>query len=797
MQRFVISQMLLSLDRKLLRDLRALWGQAIAIALVIASGVATFVNSQNALRSLESTRAAFYERSRFAEVFAGAKRVPDSMKSRLEEIPGVAHVETRIVEGVNLDIPDLNEPALGQLISVPDTHPPLLNQLYLRRGRWLKPGADDEVLASEKFAAANELDIGDTIAAIINGRRKQLRIVGVVLSPEYVFQVKPGDIVPDPKHYGVMWMNEEALSMAFDMEGAFNDVAVELLHGANIDEVIFRMDELLDPYGGRGAFGRKDQISHMILEGDIRGLKTTGLIAPTIFLCVAAFLFNVVLTRTLALQREQIAALKAFGYTNFDIAWHYIKFVLVITLAGAVLGTVGGNLLAGFFTEMLARVYQYPEILIRVRWSIVALAISVAATAALLGASAAIWRAVRVPPAEAMRPEPPANFKPTLIEQLGLGRMLPNVARMVLRQLQRQRIKTCVSIFAVGLSVGIIVVGQFMQDAIDYVTDLQYNRVQLYDIQVNTVEPLSTDITHALASIPGVMHVEPMRSVPARVRYGPHYRRVAVQSLPTDVTLTQLMDRHRATWQPPPAGLVMSKILAEQLGAKVGDLVSIEVLEGKRPTLKLPVLALLDDIAGLNVYTSLDSMNRLLREAPRASGAYLRIDQNQQAEVYQELKEIPALAGVSVREYALQSFQDTIAQNMGTIKAINLTFAVIIALGVVYNGARIALSERSRELATLRVIGFTRHEISAILLGELGVITVLALPLGMGIGWSFAYLLSTYLANEEAFRFPFIIEKSTYGLAVSVVLTASVLSALLVRRKLDHLDLIAVLKSRE
>jgi putative ABC transport system permease protein len=316
-------------------------------------------------------------------------------------------------------------------------------------------------------------------------------------------------------------------------------------------------------------------------------------------------------------------------------------------------------------------------------------------------------------------------------------------------------------------------------------------------VQVNTVEPLSTDITYALKSIPGVLHVEPMRSVPARVRHGSRYRRVAVQSLPENVSLLQLIDRHHHSWQPPPSGLVVSTKLAKLLDAQVGDTLRIEVLEGKRPTLELPVLALLDDLAGLNVYMSLDEMNRLLRESPRASGAYLKIDPEKQDGIYRELKEIPALAGVSVKEYGLTSFKETIAQNLGTIKAINLSFAVIIALGVVYNGARIALSERSRELATLRVIGFTRREITAILLGELGVITVLALPLGLGIGWSFAYLLSTYLADEEAFRFPFVISNSTYGLAVSVVLAASVLSALLVRRKLDHLDLIAVLKSRE
>lgn len=785
-----------ALDRKLLRDIRSLWGQSLAIALVIASGVATLVNSQTMLRSLESTREAFYQRYRFADVFAQVKRAPDSLKDRIAQIPGVARVETRIVEGVNLDLPYVDEPALGQLISIPDTHDPLLNQLYLRRGRMLTPGRDNEILASEKFAQANQLQVGDTVVAVINGRRQALRMVGVVLSPEYVFQVKPGDIVPDAKHYGVFWMNHQALSMAFDMEGAFNDVSIELMRGASEEEVIFRLDELLDAYGGRGAYGRKDQLSHLLLESDIEGLKNMGLIAPTIFLTVAAFLLNVVLTRMLALQREQIAALKAFGYSNIVIAWHYLKFVLLITIVGSVLGTLGGAMIARQFTYMMAQVYQYPELFIRPRWEVIAMAVSVALLAAVAGAARAVARAVRVPPAEAMRPEPPASYKPTLVERLGIGRWLPTVARMVLRHVGRQRVKTAFSVLAVALSVGIVVVGNFIEDAVDYVLELQYFRMQRFDISVSTVEPLSTDIRYALKSIDGVQQVEPIRSIPARIRLEHRTRRVAILAMPTDTSLLQLVDKRGEVYPPPPWGLVVSAKLGRILGIQVGDRLTIEVLEGRRPTIEMPVIDLIEDVTGLNAYANLDQMNRILQESPRASGAYLRIDQAKRTEVYRALKETPALAGVSVKEHALASFRSTLAQNMLTMKMINLSFSIIIALGVVYNGARIALSERSRELATLRVIGFSRAEISAILLGELGVITLLALPLGMAIGTGMAWILAEFLDQEVA-RFPMIIEKSTYGLAVTVVLVASVLSALLVRRKLDHLDLIAVLKSRE
>ncbi len=786
----------LALDRKLFRDLAQLKGQSIAIALVIGAGVATFVNSQTMLRSLESTREAFYERYHFADVFASVKRAPNSLVERIREVPGVARVETRIVEGVTLDVPTLEAPAFGQLISLPDTRPPLLNQVFLRRGRMLEPGRDDEVLASEKFVEANRLDVGDSVVAIINGNRQELRIVGVVLAPEYVLQVKPGDVVPDPKHYAVLWMNHLALSRAYNMESAFNDLAIELLRGASEAEVIFRIDELIDPYGGRGAYGRKDQLSHLLLEGDIQGLKTTGLIPPVIFLSVAAFLLNVVLTRMLALQREQIAALKAFGYTNLDIGWHYMKFVLIVTLAGVSVGVLAGAIIARDFTAMIAAVYQYPELLFRVRWDVAALAAGAALVAAMLGAIGAVRKAVRLPPAEAMRPEPPASFRPTIVERLGIGHYLPNVARMVLRQLERQPIKTGLSIFAIGLSVGIVVVGSFMQDTIDTLMDVQFRRVQRYDMLVQAVEPLSSDIRYALESIDGVEYVETFRSVPARLRMAHRSRRVALQGLPLESDLYQLVDKQGAVRQPPVAGVVLSLKLAELLEVAVGDMVVAEVLEAKRPTLELPVVATIDDMQGLNAYMNFADLSRAMGEGPRASGAYLRIDPAARSRVYRELKEIPALAGVTVKDFAIESFESTIAQNLLKMRLFNLSFSIVIAVGVVYNSARIALSERSRELATLRVVGFTRSEISGILLGELGTMTLLAIPLGMGIGYGLAWTLVQFL-DQEVFRFPFAISARSFGLAVSVVLTAAIISSLLVRQRLDHLDLVSVLKSRE
>ncbi|HEX7010540.1 MAG TPA: hypothetical protein VF184_11190, partial [Phycisphaeraceae bacterium] len=295
------------LNRKLVRDLWQMRSQAAAIALVIACGIGAFVMSLSTLASLQLTQATYYEQFRFADVFASLKRAPQALERRIAQIPGVAQVQTRVVVDVNLDVEGLPEPAVGRLISIPDDEPPALNRLYLRRGRYPRPRAGHEALVGEAFAQAHGLELGDRVRAIINGRLDELILVGVALSPEYVLQMRQGQVLPDPQRFGVFWMRREALAAAYDMEGAFNDVTLALAPGASEAQVIERLDELIEPYGGIGSYGREDQLSHRYLSDEIKQLRAMGLIAPSIFLSVAAFLLNVVVSRLIGTQREQIA----------------------------------------------------------------------------------------------------------------------------------------------------------------------------------------------------------------------------------------------------------------------------------------------------------------------------------------------------------------------------------------------------------------------------------------------------------------------------------------------------------
>lgn len=793
LQRFRLS----ALDRKLVRDLWAARGQAVAIALVIASGIALFASLLSTFDSLDLTLSTYYDRTRFGDVFVSLKRAPLSLASQIAAVPGVAQVEPRVVVDVTLDVRGLSEPAIGRLISVPAVRRPILCDVVLRKGRYIEPGRPDEVMANETFANAHGLQPGDSIGAVINGRRRELLITGLVLSPEFIYPIRPGEMLPDEKHFGIFWMESRALSAAFDMEGAFNSAVLTLMRGASEPEVIARVDRLLEPnYGGLGAVPRSRQASHWYLSNELVQLRSSGAIVPAIFLAVAAFLLNVVLSRLVLVQRAQIAALKALGYSNRTVAWHYVKWSIIVASLGAVLGLLLGVYFGWAMTRMYTLFFHFPMLLYRLELLVVVESVAIAIVAAVAGASGAVRRAVALPPAEAMRPEAPTRFSETWVERAGLKRLLTQPARIIFRTLQRHPGRALLSIVGIALAASLLVVGNFSLDAVDVMMDLQFNVAQRFDVMVSTVEPSSAGALDELRKLPGVMDVEPFRAVPARLRFGHRSRHAAILGVAASARLNRVVDSSMRVVDLPRQGLVLSAKLAALLGATPGDVVTVEVLEGSRPVKAVPLTALVDEYLGTNAYMDLDGLHRLMGEGATLSGAYLQVDRSQVDTLYTQLKATPRVGGVLLKRAALESFQGTFQDMVAAMQAVFVMFAAVIAFGVVYNTARISLSERSRELATLRVIGFTRAEISYILLGELVLVSLVAIPFGLIAGRWFAALVAA--ANEsEMFRIPLVIAPRTYAYAAVVIIIATAISAMVVRRRLDHLDLVEVLKTRE
>ena len=788
-----------SLDKKLLRDVWKMKGQSLAIALVIASGVATFIMSLSTLHSLQQTQAAYYDNYRLGDVFASLKRAPESLKSRISKIPGVENVSTRVASEIRLEVTDFSEPITGRLTSIPDSpgsNGPLLNRLYLKEGRLVKEGASGEIVISKSFSEAHNLKPGDKLKATINGRQKRLTIVGVALSPEYIYQIKPGSMIPDFERYAIIWMGVTPMRAAFDMEGAFNDVVLSTAPGAGILEIVDRLDDILAPYGGFGSYGRKDQLSNRYLTEEFKQLSQMARIFPVIFLGVAAFLLNVVMTRLVSTQREQIGLLKAFGYRNIDIGLHFMKFVLMVMAVGLTGGIVAGIWLGKNLSHMYMVFYRFPFITYELRPEVIASAAFICFVAVLTGTLFAIRRASRMPPAEAMLPEPPVSYRETLVERLGLKNLFSQPGRMILRHIERRPVKSALSVIGIGFACAIMMMGTYFNGAVDMMVD-NFARSNREDITVTFTEPASVKALYELKNaLPGVEYAEPFRSVPVRLVYGHRSYRTGLEGLPASGELSLLLDEDMKQLTIPGDGIVLTDHLGKILGVSPGDTLTVETLEGDRRVREVMVSALISEFIGVSAYMEIRALNRFMGEGMVISGVNLAIDREYEGSINKRLNETPRVAGIDDKLVRIKNVYDTMGEQIFIFTFFIIILAGTIAFGVVYNSARIALSERSRELASLRVLGFTRGEISFILLGELAVLTLTAIPVGFLLGrWLCAGLNASL--QTDLFRIPLVLNADTYAFAATVVLVAACVSGLIVRRKLDHLDLVEVLKARE
>jgi len=788
--------MLAHLDRKLFRDLRRMKGQAAAVSLVMACGLAMLIMSRSLIHSLGATCEEYYRAHRFADVFAGLKRAPLSVTDRIREIPGVAAIEPGVSMQVTLDIPGLDEPATGLVRSLPDFREPELNRLFLRAGEWLKPGRRGEVLVGEAFAEANHLKPGDNITMVMNGRLQKSRIVGIVLSPEYIFESRPGSALPDNRTYGIFWMPYEELANAFDLYGAFNSVVLSLAPGASERSIIAELDRLLLTYGGRGAHGRADHPSHIRVSDEIRVLRILSFGFPLVFLSVAAFMTNAVLTRLLALQRDQIAILKAFGFANRDIALHYLKFAFVFVIAGTIVGALGGIVLGSRLVGMYKMFFRFPELGFQLDISALGTALIVAAIAATLGVLSSVRRAASLPPAEAMRPEPPANYRPSLIERTGIAHFFSNTFRIAVRNLERKPSQVFFTVAGLALATGILIIPNCFRDSVGQILEFQWDTVQRQDVSLGLVEPDSESAKFPLAQLPGVMSVEPFRFAFARIHFGQRHRQLAIRGMDPSGVHERVIDSKYQVVEVPSEGLVVSSKLGEVLGAKLGDQVTIEFLEGRRRKVNVPLVGFSEDFAGLGAHMDRRALNRLLGEGDIITGASFRVDGALWLAFLRELKEQPRVSWVVVKESLRENFRKTTAASIGLIQTIYLTFATIVAFGVVYNNARISLAERGRELATLRVIGFSQREVGAVLVTELVILAIIAVPLGLAFG---TFLATGILqaVNTETVRLPTVFTPRNYAFAVLVVTIASTLSALVVLRTLKNLNLVSALRAPE
>jgi putative ABC transport system permease protein len=788
--------MVTPLDKKLARDLLGLSGQAITIALVVACGIAGYVSMQSACSSLQAAGDRFYEETRFADVFVHLERAPNEVAARVATLPGVAAVEPRVVDSVLLPLADMPEPAVGKVVTLPASGRPALSDIVLRAGRLPTPGRADEAVLLASFAREHGLDTGSTVPAVINGVLRDVRIVGLAMSPEYVFATT-GEGIVDMRRLAVLWMDRDAIAPAFQLDGAFDDLVLRLQPGASDAAVIDRVDRLLAPYGGLGAVPRRKQPSAFMLAQELDQLRALATLVPAIFLGVAAYLLNVVLSRLVGLQRGQIATLKAVGYTNREVGVHFAKLVAAITLLGTALGIGLGAWLGRGMLGLYRPYFELPNMTYRLDLGVTATGVAVSLAAAAVGAYWTLRKVVRLPPAEAMQPEAPPTYRPTLVERLGLARALGGLGRMVMRELLRRPLRTVLSVLGLSLAVMGLVTSRFGYDAVDAFETALFDTSQRDDLAVTLRNPAPDSAARELRHVPGVLATETLRVAPVRVRFGARYRDVALIGHPAGAQLRRVF-----RWPPrqiavPGQGVMLTTKLGEILGVHLGDDVVLEVLEGDRRVVRAPVVAFADEVFGLQVHASERTVHRLLGEGEGVTTVAMRVDPLLEDAVARRLSDMPNVASVSRRRTVRADFHARTGETLWIESLVLLAFSVVIAIGVVYNDARVALSVRARDLASLRVLGFTRREISTVLLGELATDVILAIVPGLLLGWLVLTRGMPRLVDAELMRYPVVASSKTFAIAVLVLFAAALATGLVVRRKLDRLDLVAVLKTRE
>lgn len=784
------------LDLKLARDLWRMRAQVLAIALVIAAAMATFVLSTGVHRSLVATRDAYYERYHYADVFASMTRAPDSIVDRVAEIDGVARAEGRIEQYATLDLPGRTDPIRAVINSVGEGGRSELNQVVVLQGR--RPGADEagEVVIDRAFAQANRIALGDEVDAVIYGRRDRLKVVGIGLSPDYIWAIAPGEIVPDESRFGIFWMGRKALEAATNRSGAITSIALMLERGATESEVIRRVDALIEPYGGGGAYGRKDHPSNAFLDNELMQLDAMTQVIPPVFLIVSTFLVYIVLTRLISTERQEIGLLKAFGYSDIAIGLHYLKFALAIGLIGIALGALLGWWMGREMTQLYGDYYRFPFLNYHVSATVFFGGAGLALASAAIGALGGVLSATRLSPAVAMSPPPPPIYRVGTVERLGSLAGFTSVGHMIVRHIARWPGRSLVTTLGVAMALGLLFSTlQFIDSSRSMIDDFFF-RAQRQDLSVAFIEPQNEAALHELAGMPGVIAVEGTRAVPVRLRHGWLSERTAIEGAGHDAMLTARIDSIGREVPLPAAGVMLSQPLADRLDVVVGDAIEVELLTGRRTTSTMRVSATIDELVGTRAYADNAVIDRAVRDGAPFGSAQLKIDPAARDDIVARLGDMPKVLGITDRTATLQLFEQMIDQNIFTMIGFYVAFASAIAVGVVYNSARILFSERAHELATLRVLGFKQGEVATVLLGEIALLIALALPAGCVLGHWMAQLMTT-MFSSDLFRLPFAPARATYGFASVVILAAALLAALLVARRVTRLDLVRVLKGRE
>jgi putative ABC transport system permease protein len=789
------------LDRKLLREVRSSGSLLIAITSVIAVGVMCFVYMRSAYYNLNYAKDDYYAQCRMADFAIDVKKVPVVELGPISEMPGVVEVRPRIQFFATVDLDRTPAPLNALVLSLPDRRAHSINDVVMMRGSYFSDRRENEVIVNDAFALKHGIHPGQTIHLIMNNRRQELFVVGSAISSEYVYLVGPGSLSPDPEHFGVFYLKRSFAEDVFDFSGACNQVLGLLAPDVRDrpDATLRRLEAMLEPYGVNAVVPLHNQPSNRFLSDEIHSVGTFASILPAIFLVVAAMVLNVLMMRLIEQQRTIVGTLKAVGYHDWQIFSHFAKYGASLGSLGGVLGLVLGNRMAVFVTNLYKTFFEFPNLHNHFYTGTYLLGLLMSLLCALIGSLHGARQALKLKPADAMRPKPPPRGGAVWLErftefwrQLGFG------WRMVLRNVLRQRFRTLVGVFAAAMGAALLVCGFTLQNGVQFMIKFQFDLISHSDLDLTFVDERSHAALLESARLPGVDYAEPQFDLACTFVNEHHRRKGTITGLDPNARLTIPRDLQGRPLKIPEHGILMTRKLASLLQVRAGDKLTILPTKGAHLPIEIPVADITDSYIGLTVYADLRYLHQLMAEEYALTGVQLSLDQNSanKLALFHELKQLPAIRSVSAKSDTVHNLQTTVVETQKVFIGLIVFFAGVIFLSSLLNMSLINLSERRREVATLRVLGYSELEVGGLFLRETMVVNLLGTLLGLPLGYLLAWWI-TIIYDTEMFRFPLDTPPSLWIKAVLLGFAFATIAHAIVQWNITKLDWLEASKTRE
>jgi putative ABC transport system permease protein len=793
---------MLSLDKKLLRELWKIKGQVLAVTSVIACGITMYIAFYSAFLNLELSRDTYYAKYRFHDFSIQMEKAPLNSVFKIQNLPGVRAVSGRVVKDVTVSLKDKDELIIGRIIGLDSRKKSIIDNIHLVSGRLLTPGETNVCLVDDKFLKANKLNTGDFITVTLNGRKQNLKIIGTAMSPEFIYAIRNAfEIIANPEKFGIIWVNDDWIDTAFNMKGFYNEIIGEVYEQDNLDNILDSAGKILDSYGVYSKVKRKDQISNFIINSKIDGIKGASKTVPVIFLMIASVILLIVISRLVKRERTFIGLLKAYGYTNLEISFHYIKFASVIGLIGGLMGIAFGEWLSFGLINIYAQSFTFPELQFKFYTSSAVIGVLISLTCSLISALIAVEGVVKIMPATAMKESISSLVSvKTPFERIKI--VWDNVSftnKIILRNVWRYPFRSAFTAVGVMLSTTILFLGYFMNDSMGFLVDYQFNKIQKEDIKITFYLERNIKAFYEALRFPNIKKAEPMLLYPFELKNKWHIKQSVIYGLKKQPQLFGLINSDGKEIEAPSYGILLSERIARELDVKKGSKLIIKPLMGKIDTEKEVIVAgTIKLYMGDGAYMNIDTLSNLLGNSTILNSILLKVDSPQDIpELNKIFKDIPAISSVELKKDVIDNFSKNIANSLSSMNVIFTIFAGIIAIAVIYNSTVINITEREREIASLQVLGFTESEVGRIVFNENIWLSLIGMFLGLPAGYLLCKVMTATVYNTDLFRLPFYVSNRTYIICAFTMTFFVFMTNMYMKKRIAKIDLVEVLKTRE